>query len=100
MTESTSRSMETDVNQVLDDALEKLRWCREHLQDRNASETLRQLEAKLGYLAQALTWDMDGEGQRARVALSLALGGPRRQSMFVDPHDPSSWDQDWWLHGH
>lgn len=91
--------MEADVNRVLDEALEKLRYCREHVLDRNASETLRQLEARLGYLAQALTWDMDGDSRRARAALNLALGRPRRPA-FVDPHDPRSWDADWWMHGH
>jgi hypothetical protein len=99
--ERAQPSMETEVGRVLDDALEKLRWCHEHLQDRSTSETLRQLEVKLGYLAQALTWDMDGENSRAQVALNRALGRPRREPpLHFDPHDPHGFEMDWWMHGH
>ena len=101
MADSAPRSMEADVTQVLDDLVEKLRWCREHLSDRTASQTLRELEARLGYLAQALSWDIDGETASARQALNLALGRPlRQQAAYFDPHDPHGFGLDWWMQGH
>jgi hypothetical protein len=100
--DSTRASMETDVNKVIDGALEKLRWCREHMHERGAAEALRELEARLGYLAQALTWELDGDA-RAAMALNLALGRSRRPAphqAFFDPHDPHSWGMEWWHYGH
>jgi hypothetical protein len=63
-----------DLEKVIDDALEKLRWCRQNHQDPRASVALRELEAKLGYLAQALIWQDEGDLDRAHQALGLALG--------------------------
>jgi hypothetical protein len=99
MMDSTSTSMETEVTKVIDSALERLRWCREHAQERGASEALREVEARLGYLAQALSWEMDGESARAAIALRMSQGRSRRvPPMFFDPHDPNAWE--WWTLGH
>ena len=95
-------SLEADVNKVLDDALEQLRWCQQHAGDRKAGETLRELEAKLGYLAQALSWEMDGESKKARRALGMALGRRRYPQTYysLDPHDPATWGVDWFSVDH
>ncbi len=88
--------LESDVQRLLDDALETLRRCRAGIQGRGASESLRELETKLGYVAQALSWQMDGEALRANAALRLAQGLARRERVeFFDPHDPRSlfWDR-------
>jgi hypothetical protein len=98
--DSARTSIEADINKVIDSALEKLRWCREHMHERGAAEGMRELEAKLGYLAQALIWEQDGD-PRASMALNMALGRSRRPTQpFLDPHDPRSWETEWWHFGH
>ena len=61
---SNARDLEGEIAKVMDDALETLRWARLHYHEPKASETLRELEAKLGYLAQAMSWQADGARQR------------------------------------
>jgi hypothetical protein len=91
---TNSRDIEADVNKVLDDAVEKLRWARQHLQERNVGAELRELEAKLGYLAQALTWENDGEAFKADIALNLAQGRSRREQDAMR----QAWEDMWWSH--
>ena len=43
-----SRDLESEYTKVMDDALEALRWARLHYHEPRASETLRELQAKLG----------------------------------------------------
>jgi hypothetical protein len=78
--------------QALDAAVEKLRWCREHLHERGVSQELRQLEARVGYLAQALSWEMDGEARRARGAVRLAKG-LTREPTYAELYP---YEYDWW----
>ena len=91
---ANSRDLEAEVNKVLDDAIEKLRWTRQHLQDRTVGMELRDLEAKLGYLAQSLTWQADGDVIKADVALNLAEGRSRREQDAMR----QAWEDMWWSH--
>jgi len=87
--------LEADVQKLLDEALETLQRCRQRVQERGAAESLRELEAKLGYVAQALSWQADGESIKANAALRLARGLPRIEYEYLDPHDPRRWFVDW-----
>ena len=89
-----ARDTEAIANKILDDALETLRWCRLHLAERKASEELRQLQGKLGYLALALSWESDGEMPRAYTALGVAQGRSRRQQRI----DQQVWEDMFWAH--
>ena len=89
-----TRDVETEITKVLDDALEKLRWARQHIQEQKAAVELRDLETRLGYLAQALTWEMDGQASKSDMALSLAQGVSRRQQEAMR----QAWEDMWWSH--
>ena len=80
------RLLEPEITKGIDEALETLRWCRHHLQEHKASETLRLLQVRLGYLALALSWETDGEVAKAEAALALARGRTRREGVFDHPH--------------
>jgi hypothetical protein len=87
-------SLEAEVTKVLDEALETLRWCRLHPEERSVGERLRELETKLGYLAQALSWQADGEIEKSAIALGVAQGRSRRQQLI----DQRLWEEGWWSH--
>jgi hypothetical protein len=89
-----ARDVEAVANGVLDEAIETLRWSRQHVQERKAVEELRGLQTKLGYLALALAWEMDGETQRADAALGVANGRSRRQQAL----DRQVWEDMFWAH--
>jgi hypothetical protein len=89
-----SRNLEAEIGKVMDDALETLRWTRLHYHEPHASETLRELEAKLGYLAQAMTWQSEGEDAQAEQALGLAQGRSLREQDAVR----RMWEEMWWSH--
>lgn len=89
-----SRNLEAEVTKVLDEALETLRWCRAHLGERGVGESLRQLELRLGYLAQALAWHMDGEAEKGDVALGVAQGRSRREQLSLR----EAWNEVFWDH--
>jgi len=93
-TNSNTRDTEADVIKVLDDALEKLRWARQHVQEQKAPIEMRDLATRVGYLAQALTWEMDGQPAKADMALSLAQGVSRRQQEAMR----QAWEDMWWSH--
>jgi hypothetical protein len=86
----TGVDLEGEIGAAIDEALEKLRWCRLHLEDNRASHTLRDIETRLGYLSLALNWQMDGEVQQAETALRMARGGVRK------PPEPI-WSDDFWF---
>ncbi len=88
------RDIEAEVTKVLDESIEKLRWARLHLQERNIGAELRELENRLGYLAQALTWEADGEAFKADIALHLAEGRSRREQEAMR----QAWEDMWWSH--
>jgi hypothetical protein len=90
----TTRDLEAEFGKVLDDALETLRWARLHYHEPKATETLRELEAKLGYLAQAMSWQADGDEAQADRALGLAQGRSLREQDSVR----QMWEEMWWSH--
>lgn len=91
---SGSRSLEEEATQAFDDALETLRWARAHYHEPHASETLRELQAKLGYLAQALEWHDEGHPEDANKALGLAQGRSLREQDQIR----RMWEEMWWSH--
>ena len=89
-----TRDVEAEVTKVLDDALEKLRWARAHVQEQRAPIEMRELATRIGYLAQALAWEMDGQVAKADTALNLAQGVSRRQQEAMR----QAWEDMWWSH--
>jgi hypothetical protein len=89
-----ARDLESELVKAMDDALETLRWARLHHHEPKASETLRELEAKLGYLAQAMSWQADGAEAEANQALGLAQGRSLREQDTVR----QMWEEMWWSH--
>ena len=89
-----TRDIESEVTKVLDEALEKLRWARAHVQEQKAPIEMRDLATRIGYLAQALTWEMDGQVAKADLALNLAQGVSRRQQEAMR----QAWEDMWWSH--
>ena len=75
----------TEVGKSIDSAIEGLRWCRQHLQDRSVTLKLRELEQTLGALALALDYEMEGQSQKVEVAMEHAHWRPR--SMARSYHD-------------
>jgi hypothetical protein len=91
---SNARDLEGEIAKVMDDALETLRWTRLHYHEAKASDTLRELEAKLGYLAQAMIWQAEGAEAEANQALGLAQGRSLREQDTVR----QMWEEMWWSH--
>jgi cob(I)alamin adenosyltransferase len=89
-----ARDVQAVADGVLDEAIETLRWCRQHMGERKASEELHTLQTRLGYLSLALSWEMDGETQRADSALGVANGRSRRQQAL----DRQVWEDMFWAH--
>jgi hypothetical protein len=85
---------EAEFVRVMDDALETLRWARLHYHEPRASETLRELEARLGYLAQAMIWQAEGAAAEANQALGLAQGRSLREQDSIR----QMWEEMWWSH--
>ena len=75
------------AGRLIDEAIESLRTSRQHLQELKTTQTLRLVQLKLGYVALALDWEMDGETAKANEALRLAEGRAP-QPTFFDPHNP------------
>ena len=90
----SARNREAELTKVMDDALETLRWTRQHSHDPKASETLRELEAKLGYLAQAMIWQFEGSEAEADRALGVAQGKSLREQDSIR----QMWEEMWWSH--
>lgn len=84
----------SQVAASIDEAIESLRWCREHLQDRAVSQRLRQIQISMSALALALDYEMDGQSPKAQLALEHANWKPRPAPRSVfDPHT-------YWMTGH
>jgi hypothetical protein len=67
----------------MDQTLESVRWCRQHLQERGVSEKLRELQITLAALALALECEMEGNSWKANRALNHAEW---RTLRFSNPH--------------
>ena len=73
------------VAQLLDETIESVRWCRQHLQEPGVSGELRELQIKLAALALALDYEMDGATEKAEYALGHA---DRRLAALFAPRSP------------
>ncbi len=91
---SGARDVEAEYTKVMDDMLETLRWARLHYHDPKASETLRQLQAKLGYLTQSMNWRSDGSLSEAEHALGVAQGKSFKEQYSIR----QMWEEMWWSH--
>src|SRR5262245_42287835 len=91
---SSTKSLQEDFNKVFDDAIETLRWARLHYREPKAPETLRDLESKLGYLAQAMVWQEENQLENAYQALGLAQGRSLREQDAIR----RMWEEMWWSH--
>jgi hypothetical protein len=89
-----SKGIEEEMGKVFDDAIETLRWARTHYHEPSASVTLRDLEARLGYLAQAMIWQSDGDESEMNQALGLAQGRSIREQDSIR----RMWEEMWWSH--
>ncbi len=94
MFSDSSRNIEADITKVMDEAVETLRWTRLHYHEPKASNTLRELEVKLGYLAQAMTWRAEGNDVQASQALGIAQGRSLREQDSIR----QMWEEMWWSH--
>ena len=67
------------VGKSIEGAIDVLRWCRQHPQDSSVAMKLRELQQAISGLALALDYEMDGQTERASIALQngdwLALPG-------------------------
>jgi hypothetical protein len=78
-TDSARKYADSEVEQAIEDALEALRWCRKHRNERKAVDTLRVVQADLGYIALALDWGMEGEEAKAEKALRMLWAREERE---------------------
>ena len=97
-----------EVGKSIEEAIEGLRWCHQHLQDRTVTLRLRKLEQTLGALALALDYEMEGQNLEVQVALEHASWGNRaaartnRDLSAMNDHSSGriqagkewSWDED------
>jgi hypothetical protein len=88
------RDLDAEHAKVLDEALETLRWARQHHREPGASQALRELEGKLGYLAQSIGWRLDGAEAEADAALGVAQG----QSFKEQERLRQMWEEIFWSH--
>ena len=90
-------SVDKTAGKLIDEAIESLRTSRQHMQELKTTQTLRLVQLRLGHVALALDWAMDGETKKAEEALRLAEGrAPRAMPGIFDPHNPSfdPWNAD------
>jgi hypothetical protein len=89
-----TKAIDEDYGKVIDDALESLRWARLHYHEPLTSQSLHTLGAKLGYLAEAMAFQDDGDEARAQQALGLAQGRSLREQDSIR----RMWEEMWWSH--
>src|SRR5437868_13715460 len=80
------------IGKSLEGAVELLRWCRQHPQDSGIALKLRELQQAVSGLALALDYEMDGQTDRASIAIQgsdwLAQDrGSARSSPQGDPEE-------------
>lgn len=88
---SDGSQVSTGIGKGIDGAIETLRWCLQHLQDRRATLRLRELEQTLGAFALALDYEMDGQTNKAELALDHADWRVRKYKPLSNP----SYDVHW-----
>ena len=62
----------SEIARYIDEGIDTMRWCHDHLEQRRAVERLRELEITISALALALEHEMNGEANDAYVALKKA----------------------------
>jgi hypothetical protein len=70
---------------VLDETIEAVRWCRNHLADPDISQRLREMQVVVSSLALALDYGLNGEPEKAEYALGHA--DPRLSRYVLNPHE-------------
>ena len=70
----------TEVGKAIEGAIDSLRWCRLHMQERGVTMKLRELEQTIGALALSLDYEMDGQSGQAGIALEHADWRPQSAS--------------------
>jgi hypothetical protein len=70
---------DSQIEKAIGDAVDTLKWCRKHRNERRAIDTLRVVQANLSYLALALDWEMEGDETRANNALRKVWWEPLRE---------------------
>ncbi len=88
MTSHPVRQVTAGISRGLDDTIEALRWCKNHLHERRASEALRLAGSNLSYLSLALDWQMEGEVDKAESALDHVWWQPHRDYFEVTDELP------------
>jgi hypothetical protein len=73
-----------EIGKGIDDAAAALRWCKQHVQERRAAETLRLTQLNIGYIAMALDWQMEGELEKAFTAIDRIWWQPHREEEVAD----------------
>lgn len=66
-----------EIARGIDDAAAAIRWCKQHVQERRAAETLRLAQLNIGYIAMALDWQMEGELDKAYAAIDRIWWQPQ-----------------------
>jgi hypothetical protein len=72
---------------VLDYALDSLVWCRDHLDNKQVSLKLRELEIVLASVSLAADQQMEGKIRESREALRHADWSQRRPSRTGTPYE-------------
>ncbi len=90
MTGQPVRQVTAGISRGLDDAIEALRWCRDHVAERRAAEALRLAESNLSYIALAIDWEMEGEVDKAESALDHVWWQPHRDYFEVNDDLPTN----------
>ena len=83
-TEGLLKYVDTEVGRGMEDALDTLKWCKRHRNERKTADTLRLLQANLGYLALAMDWEMEGDVEKVRWALTKLWWQPHREVVDDD----------------
>jgi len=85
----TPEQIASNIAKGIEDAAEALRWCKAHLHDRKAPDTLRLVQMNIANLAMALDSQMEGETERAESAVDRVWWQPQREtdSPDVPPKD-------------
>lgn len=62
----------SEIVRYIDEGINTMKWCRDHLEQRRAVERLRELEITLSALSLALDQEMNGETAEAHETLKKA----------------------------
>ena len=72
------KDLEENIGKAIDDVAETLRWCKRHLHDRGANDSLRLAQLNLAYLALAIDYQMEGDMKKASDAIDKLWWQPQK----------------------